>query len=90
MSNSHHSTINQSVGTSSLEVLASNLNRKYLLIQNNGVSSIFYRVGEGNATVNDIEIVPGGAYEPFNVPINEIKLISDSGTNDVVIIEGEY
>lgn len=85
---SHKPAVTFEIETTSVEILPANLKRKYLLIQNRGTTSIFY-TSERESTINDHEIVAGGNYEPSNVPVNSINLISASGSNNVVVTEGE-
>ena len=76
-----------SVSSSAL-ALAANANRKYLLIQNNGTSSIYVKFGSTISTTEGITLAAGGNYEPIIPPIGAIYMKASTGTQTVTIYEG--
>lgn len=67
--------------------IADNLNRNYLIVQNNGAANIFINFNAA-ASINHIKIIPGGNYEPIVVPTGGLHIISSAANNDVAILEG--
>ncbi len=73
---------------SSKAVLNANVERNYLLIQNNGGSDVFVNFGS-KASLTGIKIVSGGNYEPTVVPVDSVYLTSNTGfTNLCAVVEG--
>lgn len=76
----------------SAQMVAANLQRQYLLIQNNHASaSLFLGFGAGPALLaGGVKIVPGGSYEFAScVPTAAVHAIADAALNDsVVVVEG--
>lgn len=73
--------------TTSTQVLAENLARAYLIIQNKGSVSIIMHLVTLHAS-EGVEIPAGGNYEPMRVPTSAIFLKASSGTSTAAIIEG--
>lgn len=76
---------NSNVGTSSASILAQDIHRKYLLIQNHDDTDSIYINFDVTATTSDLEIPPGGNYEPLIVPTNEIFAIADAAATTFTI-----
>lgn len=73
----------------STKVLAQNINRVYLLIQNLGVAAVYLKVGSAITAAEGIQIPANGGSIEFGVsPTDEIDLMSALGTNSVIIVEG--
>lgn len=74
----------------SVQALAANAARKYLLIQNNDeAANIFIKFGAA-ATLTSIKVGPGGSYEPNLVSGQTVNIISDVAlTGTVTVLEGE-
>lgn len=79
--------ISSSATTENNAVLNENLLRSYLAIQNRGGNSVFINFG-APAVDAGFELVAGGFYEPFIVPIDSINVLTITGTSPIVIIEG--
>lgn len=78
-----------SVGTSSAKFLDQNINRVYLLLQNNGSSSVSIKLGSDISGSEGIVLVASGGSVEFGVgPTDSLYMKSASGTDSVVIIEG--
>lgn len=75
------------IQTVSIAFVAGDIRTKYLLIQNNGAVPIFYAIGR-DATVQDLQIVAGGNYEPLVVPTGTIYLLSSVANTPAVIVYG--
>jgi len=85
------STTGKAVATASAQLVAGNLARQYLLIQNNHPSStLFLGFGAGPATLADgLKVVPGGFAEFAScVPTGAIHAIADAANAAVVVVEG--
>lgn len=84
--------LNKTVTNASAQLLAANLARQYLLVQNKSTAGTLYLgFGAGAATVaNGVRIIPGGAYELIGVCSTQaIQCIGDIANNpDVVTVEG--
>lgn len=80
----------QVIDTNSIVVLPENLNRKYVLISNEGESAIHLNFGE-TSNLSAFSIKPGGWYEFTTATLGyygAISLISDAINSDVLIGEG--
>lgn len=75
-----------SATTTSTLALATNKDRRYLLIQNNGAVTVYVKFGSAHSGTEGVWIVAGGNYEPYKAPLESIYLKSASGTADVTII----
>lgn len=74
-------------GTSAVAV-AANQNRKYLLIQNNGSASVYLKPAVVHSGTEGIVLIAGGVWEPLSVPVDAIYAKSASGSQALVIQEG--
>lgn len=86
-----HGTV--SVGTATGTVLAANANRRYLLLQNDGTTDIYLRLGASAALNTGIRLVSGGgAYEmsrgAANVFNGEIQGIAGAAATRLMYTEG--
>lgn len=86
-----HSTENLATGKTH-KILPANLERSYLIVQNN--SALVMRLGVRSAARNGngFKVAPGGYYEPRRVPTNEISVYFEGatgGTAEVTYVEGE-
>lgn len=81
---------NTAVGVASAQLIAANLNRQYLLIQNNGPFTIYIVYGAAATAALGIAIAPGGSYELVGtISTQQIFAISPGGANSgVVTVEG--
>lgn len=79
-----------SAGAASVQLLASNQRRSYLLIQNNGGANVFITFDRPASLSTGVQIVGGinGSYEPLTPPVSSVWAIALAGINNVVIIEG--
>jgi len=86
------SNLNKTVTNASGQLLAANLARQYLLIQNKDTAgNLYVGFGAGAATVaNGVRIIPGGALELVGVCTTQaIQCIGDIASNaNVVTVEG--
>lgn len=82
----------KTVTNASGQLLAANLNRRYLLIQNNDSTGIVYLniAGAAAAAASGIKVLPGGSYECQGyVTTSAINAIGDIANNpNVVVVEG--
>lgn len=79
--------IADTVGTTTVEALAKNSKRTYLLIQNKSAANDLYLTFGEDATVsNGLLIPPGVAYEPPYEVVSSVNLISDSAGTDYLVI----
>lgn len=76
------------LGIESVQVLPSNQNRTYLLIQNKSGGSIFFSFGNKANTYDGVEIVAGGNYEPYIYPSSSLHVIASLAASDIIVIEG--
>lgn len=79
-----------SVGTTAVQVLAGNVNRDYLLVQNTHASATIYINVSGvtATTANGVKVGPGGSYElATTVPTGAISVISDTAATPVMVVE---
>lgn len=75
--------------TTSTLAKATNVNRKYLMIQNRGVEDIYIKTASVHTGGQvGIIIVGGGSWEPVDAPMESIYIKSASSTSDYTIIEG--
>lgn len=75
-------------GTST-QLLAFNPSRCYLLIQNNGATSIIVKLGSVQSGTEGVVIISGGNWEPPIAPINSVWAESASSTDAATVIEGK-
>lgn len=81
---------NLSIGTASTVIQAANLNRDYMLLQNNhATANLWVKVDGSVAAVGTgIKVGPGGSLELSNtVPTNAILAISDTASTNVTFVE---
>lgn len=77
---------NSNVGVASASILAASITRKSLLIQNHDTTNSIYINFGAAATTSDLEIIPGGNYEPLIVPTDEIFAIADAVATTYTIV----
>lgn len=81
----------KAVTNASAQLIAENINRQYLLVQNNDASAVVYLAFGKAATVADgVRVVPGGFYElSGTVPTQAVHAIGSAANNpNVVVVEG--
>lgn len=81
----------KTITNASAELVASNTNRQYLLIQNKSASgAIYINFGATATLANGIRLNPGDSYEMSDViSIQAINAIGSIASNpDVVVVEG--
>lgn len=82
----------KTVTNASGQLLASNVDRRYLLIQNNDSTGIVYVniAGAAAAAASGLKVLPGGSYECQGyVTTSAINAIGDIASNpNVVVVEG--
>lgn len=81
------STSSFTADTVAQQILIMRPNRKYLLIQNNGVNPIYINFDSAPTAAIGVKIPAGGNYEPSKVPTNSVFVIA-SGSTPVTVIEG--
>lgn len=79
-------------GTSTTELVAANVNRTYLLIQNDGATDVYLKFGADAVVGEGIRLnANGGSYEVSdrngNLDLREVDGISSSAS-DCIITEG--
>lgn len=75
--------------TTSTLALAANPLRKYLMIQNNGTAVVSVTFNAAQTSTEGVQIVAGGNYEPFKASADSVYLKASSGSQSVVLIEGQ-
>ena len=75
-------------GTST-QVISRDLDRKYLLIQNQGTDIVIINLASAQSGGNGIQIPAGGFWEPLVCPYDSIFIKALSGTQAVEILEGK-
>lgn len=73
------------------QLVAANLKRSYLEVQNNhATASIYLKTGAGAATTtNTVKIKAGGSYWFAVAPTNEVRVIGDVPSNtQVIVVQG--
>ncbi len=77
-------------GAPSVQLLAANQRRSYLIIQNNGGANIFVTFDRPASLSTGVQILGGinGNYEPLTPPVSSVWATALAGINNVVIIEG--
>jgi glutamate 5-kinase len=83
--------VNATVTNVSAQLLAANVNRAYLIIQNkDSAGTIYVNFGAAATVANGIAIAPGGAYELNGTcSTQQIFAIGSIGSNaNVVTVEG--
>lgn len=79
------------VGTSSVEALAANKNRGYLLIQNNGSDSCWAKFGATQTSREGVVIGAGENYEMVNAYIkSSVYMICGATGSSIVFVESNY
>ena len=74
--------------STSVQVLPANSSRRALIIQNNGSSSIYVKVGSTIASTEGLVVAAGGNYEPVIPPTGSIWMKASTGTQSVTTYEG--
>ena len=83
-----------SIGTATTSVLSANANRRYLLLQNDGTTDIYLKLGTAAAVLNNgIRLVAGGgAYEmsrgAANIYSGAIQGIAGAAATRLMYAEG--
>ncbi len=72
----------------SIQYAPANFGRKYLLIQNKGVSGIYLAFDTVATVLNGIFIDAGGNYEPYVVPNGSINILGVAVNISVLVVEG--
>lgn len=75
-------------GLVSVQLLASNQRRSYLLIVNNSGSTIFVTFDRPASLATGVPILGGGNYEPITPPVSSVFVISLVGNLPVIVVEG--
>ena len=75
--------------TTSTSIIGQNLSRGYLLIVNKGTQDVFVKARTEHSSTEGVRIIPGGNWEPFVVPVDEMFIKSSSGSQSVSVIEGQ-
>lgn len=78
--------------TVSTQAVAFNNARRCLTIQNKGASTIFVRVDSAGSGAQGVQVIAGGNWEPYIVPINAIFINNAAGavgSNTVLVLEGK-
>lgn len=78
-----------SVTGTSTQFLPFNARRAYLLIQNNGSDYVILKIATVQSGTEGIIIAAGGNYEPIKAPQEAIFMMSNSGTQSVLVVEGQ-
>lgn len=82
------SMVSQDATVTSAKYLDSNPKRNYLLIQNNGSASVIIKFGSAHSGSEGIVIAAGGNYEPIKPMRESLYIKSSTGTQAVVVLEG--
>lgn len=70
-------------------VLPLNVKRVYLLIFNpDAVLNLWVNLSAPARAGFCIKLPPGGNWEPWNAPINEIHVIGDAAAQTIIVVEG--
>jgi hypothetical protein len=79
-----------SATTTSVQALVPNQNRGYLMIQNSCASSdtVTVNLGAKETAGTGVQLSPCSSYEFSKVPTNSVWLKSASGSQTVIIVEG--
>lgn len=82
------STVTFTAELVSTMALQARIDRKYLLIQNNGLNPIYVNVGSDASSTAGIHIPGGGNWEPYRVPTNDIYIAGAVAGTQVTLMEG--
>ena len=75
-------------GTTSVQIIARNPNRAYLLIQNQGNASVIVKPDAFQSASEGIIIAQQSSYEPHPALVDSFYAKSNSGTQTLLMIEG--
>lgn len=75
------------VGATDVVLSDDSVQRRYLLIQNNGPGNLFLNFGEEASASNGLKIESGKAYEPAIIPEDTIHGYADQANTSVVVVE---
>lgn len=75
--------------TTAQQLVAANMRRKYLLVQNKGSRTIYLKFETAPTGTQGIEIPPGGNYESVDMPISPAFVKTNSGSSAVFFMEGQ-
>jgi hypothetical protein len=75
--------------TISYNVLSKNANRRCLYIQNKGALPVFVKFDSDQSTNQGVLIGSSVIWQPVIAPMNKLYIRSSSGTQAVVVGEGE-
>lgn len=70
------------------QVLAVNTKRNYLMIHNKGSESILIKFGSTISASEGLLLPAGGYYEPMKAPRTSVYIKATTGTQTVLVIEG--
>lgn len=83
-------TSSAAVTTTSGQIIPSNSLRVYLIMVNTGTNTVYVKAGAVQSTATDgIPILPGGNYEPFLAPANNIYADTSTGSSTIEWQEGQ-
>jgi hypothetical protein len=74
--------------TASVQIIARNPNRAYLLIQNQGNASVIVKPDAFQSASEGIILAPQSSYEPHPALVDSFYAKSNSGTQTLLMIEG--
>ena len=77
-----------STQSDSFELSSGKSTRRYLLIQNNSIGTLYLNFDNDASASNGVKIPPGGYYEPLRVPQNSLYIIGDSAGLVGFLVEG--
>lgn len=80
--------VTSTLSTVSLNILARNINRKYLLIQNQGASTVNLKLGSVQSGSEGIALTAGSSYSPNPPIVDAIWAKNGAGVVNLYIIEG--
>ncbi len=82
--------ITYSATTTSTQALAVNQSRGYLMVQNSCASTanVTVNIGAKETASTGVQLAPCSSYEFGKIPTNSIWLKAASGTQTVIVVEG--
>lgn len=88
LASNYRAPVTYSATTTSGLALAASPYRDYLIIVNNGATSIHVKTDSAHTGTEGVTIPAAGSWEPVKAPIGSIYIRSASGTDGVTLVEG--
>lgn len=75
--------------TVSVRILVASSDRKCVVIQNKGSSTVYIKFGSAHSSTEAMQLASGATWEPLVIPVNSVYLKSSAGVVTTTVLEGK-